>query len=178
LVDPHQTEYAATNLQWFHCQHVLSDNSGANLMYKKILIATDGSTLGDKAVTAGIQLASSLNARVVIVRVVPRYPISYFEGSITLTPADTARIEKEWQDQAERSLQAALLVANQHAVKATSAVIKSDLVANSLISAAKKHKCDLIVMASHGYKAFKRLLLGSETMNVLTHSHTPVLVLR
>jgi nucleotide-binding universal stress UspA family protein len=47
-----------------------------------------------------------------------------------------------------------------------------------VISAAKKHKCDLIVMASHGRKGIKRILLGSETQHVLTHSKLPVLVLR
>ena len=57
-------------------------------------------------------------------------------------------------------------------------VAKSDLVAEAVISAAKKHKCELIVMASHGRKGLKRLLLGSETQHVLTHSHIPVLVLR
>lgn len=57
-------------------------------------------------------------------------------------------------------------------------VAKSDLVAEAVIAAAKKHKCDLIVMASHGRKGIKRLLLGSETQHVLTHSHIPVLVLR
>ena len=46
------------------------------------------------------------------------------------------------------------------------------------MATAKKHKADLIVMASHGRKGIKRLLLGSETQQVLTHSHIPVLVLR
>ena len=54
----------------------------------------------------------------------------------------------------------------------------SDLVAESIIKAVKKHKCDLIVMASHGRKGIKRILLGSETQHVLTHSSVPVLVLR
>jgi nucleotide-binding universal stress UspA family protein len=51
-------------------------------------------------------------------------------------------------------------------------------VSEAVIAAAKKHKCDLIVMASHGRRGIKRLLLGSETQLVLTHSHVPVLVLR
>jgi nucleotide-binding universal stress UspA family protein len=55
---------------------------------------------------------------------------------------------------------------------------KSDLVSDAIIAAAKKHKCDLIVMASHGRNGVKRLLLGSETQLVLTHSTIPVLVLR
>ena len=52
------------------------------------------------------------------------------------------------------------------------------VVSDAIIAAAKKQKADLIVMASHGRKGIKRLLLGSETQQVLTHSHTPVLVLR
>jgi nucleotide-binding universal stress UspA family protein len=56
--------------------------------------------------------------------------------------------------------------------------VSSDLVAEAIVSASKKHKCDLIIMASHGRKGIKRLLLGSETQHVLTHSTVPVLVLR
>ena len=63
-------------------------------------------------------------------------------------------------------------------VEVKAVLAKSDLVAEAIIAAAKKHKCDLIVMASHGRKGLKRLLLGSETQHVLTHSHIPVLVLR
>lgn len=51
-------------------------------------------------------------------------------------------------------------------------------VAESIIKAAKKHKSDWIVMASHGRKGVARVLLGSETLAVLTHSQIPVLVLR
>ena len=147
-------------------------------MYKKILIATDGSDLGNKAVDAGIELASSLNARLVIARIVPRYPTAYFEGAVVLDPHDIARIENAWHKEAEQTVERACERAIKRAVKASSTLVKSDLVAESLIATAKKHRCDLIIMTSHGYKAFKRLLLGSETLNVLTHSHIPVLVLR
>jgi nucleotide-binding universal stress UspA family protein len=147
-------------------------------MYKKIMIATDGSELGDKAIDTGIKLASSLNAKVVITRVVPRYPTAYFEGAVVLQPKDIAKIESQWQAEAEKSLARACERAASQALKVSSVLFKSDFVAESLIAAAKKNRCDLIVMASHGHKAFKRLLLGSETLNVLTHTHIPVLVLR
>jgi nucleotide-binding universal stress UspA family protein len=147
-------------------------------MYKKIMIATDGSELSDKALHQGLALASSLNASVLITRVIPRYPTAYFEGAVMLDPQSIARIEASWHKEGELSMQKALELAAAKAVKARSSLITSDFVAESLITTAKKHKCDLIVMASHGYKAFKRLLLGSETLNVLTHSHIPVLVLR
>ena len=51
-------------------------------------------------------------------------------------------------------------------------------VSDALIATAKKQKVDLIVMASHGRRGIKRLLLGSETQQVLTHASIPVLVLR
>ena len=51
---------------------------------------------------------------------------------------------------------------------AKAVIVKSDLVSDAIIGTAKKNKCDLIVMASHGRKGIKRLLLGSETQQVLT----------
>ena len=57
-------------------------------------------------------------------------------------------------------------------------VVKSDSVSDALVATAKKNKVDLIVMASHGRKGIKRLLLGSETQQVLTHTTIPVLVMR
>jgi nucleotide-binding universal stress UspA family protein len=56
--------------------------------------------------------------------------------------------------------------------------VKSDVVSDAVLAAAKKQQCDLIVMASHGRKGIKRLLLGSETQHVLTHATIPVLVLK
>jgi nucleotide-binding universal stress UspA family protein len=47
-----------------------------------------------------------------------------------------------------------------------------------IIETAKKRKCDLIMMASHGRRGLSGLLLGSETSKVLTHSKIPVLVVR
>jgi nucleotide-binding universal stress UspA family protein len=51
-------------------------------MYKRILIATDGSALSNKAVETGLSLAALSGATVVALKVVPRYPRSYFEGGM------------------------------------------------------------------------------------------------
>ncbi|MCJ7838328.1 MAG: universal stress protein, partial [Burkholderiales bacterium] len=48
----------------------------------------------------------------------------------------------------------------------------------AIVDAAKKKKCDLIVMASHGRRGLSALVLGSETHKVLIHSKIPVLVCR
>jgi nucleotide-binding universal stress UspA family protein len=147
-------------------------------MYKRILVATDGSSLSKKAVSNAIALAASCGAELVALKVVPRYPQTYFEGSIPLSAEEIGRIEKQWSDAAAENLAAVQKAASAKGVSCKGVTVKSDVVSDAIISAAKKHKADLIVMASHGRKGIKRLLLGSETQQVLTHSHTPVLVLR
>jgi nucleotide-binding universal stress UspA family protein len=96
---------------------------------------------------------------------------------MVLTPQETERIEKDWTDQAKNVVEAVQKDAMAAGVKATP-VTGHGAVAESIINAAKKHHCDLIIMASHGRKGITRVLLGSETLDVLTHSHIPVLVLR
>jgi nucleotide-binding universal stress UspA family protein len=147
-------------------------------MYARILVATDGSTLSKKAVNAAISLAALCGAELIAIKVVPRYPQSYFEGSIPLSVEDVKRVEKQWAEDGQAVVEAVKKTAATKGVAVKALTVKSDLVSDALISAATKYKVDLIVMASHGRKGIKRLLLGSETQHVLTHSHVPVLVLR
>ena len=147
-------------------------------MYTRILVATDGSNLSKKAVTSAIQLAVTCGAELVALKVVPRYPQAYFEGSIPLSAEEIGRVEKQWTESAQAQLAAITQTAKSKSVSVKAVTVKSDVVSDAIIAAAKKHKADLIVMASHGRKGIKRLLLGSETQQVLTHSHIPVLVLR
>ena len=127
---------------------------------------------------SGLSLAGLTGASVVALKVVPRYPRSYFEGGLPVDAADIKRIEKQWADAAQELVDKVKVQGTDEGVTVKTVVAKSDLIAEAVIAAAKKHKCDLIVMASHGRKGIKRLLLGSETQQVLTHSHIPVLVLR
>lgn len=147
-------------------------------MYQRILVPTDGSALSKKATRGAIELAKALGAELVALHVVPRYPTSYFEGAVVMSPAEVARTEKQWAEQGQAKADGVRDAAAAQGVTAKAAIAKSDLVAEAIMGAARKHKCDLIVMASHGRKGIKRLLLGSETQHVLTHSTIPVLVLR
>lgn len=147
-------------------------------MYERILVATDGSSLSKKAVASAIQLAATCGAELIALKVVPRYPQTYFEGSIPLNAKDVARIEAQWTEEAQAAVDAVQKVASAKGLKAKGLVSRSDIVSDAIIGAAKKHKADLVVMASHGRKGIKRLLLGSETQQVLTHCQVPVLVLR
>lgn len=147
-------------------------------MYQRILVATDGSKLSQKAITHAIDLADLTGAELVALKVVPRYPLTYFEGGMTVAMNEVNRMEQEWVTEAQTAVNAVKSAAQKKAVKVKAVTVKSDLIAETIMATAKRNKCDLIVMASHGRKGLKRLLLGSETQQVLTHSTIPVLVLR
>ena len=147
-------------------------------MFKRILVATDDSDLSRKAVKGAIELAAATRTTLVALHVVPRYPMSYFEGSVVLGPDEVARIEKQWSDKGHALVDAVRLQAQEAGVDAKAIIAQGDGVADAIIAAAGKNHCELIVMASHGRRGIGRVLLGSETQHVLTHSTIPVLVLR
>ena len=75
-------------------------------MYKRILVATDGSKLSKLAVEHAIDLADITGADVVALKVVPRYPQTYFEGGVALAASEVAKIEKQWQQEAMEAVNA------------------------------------------------------------------------
>lgn len=147
-------------------------------MYARILLATDGSHLSQKAVLAAMELAAKFDAELVAVKVVPHYIQTYFEGSFAISDEDVKNIEDQWVKGAEKVLSHVHAQASAKGVNIKTMVVKSDDIAQGLIDTSEQLKSDLIVMASHGRKGIKRLLLGSETLSVLTHANIPVLVLR
>lgn len=147
-------------------------------MYKKIMVATDGSKLSRKAVAAASALALELDAVLTLVRVVPHYAKTFFDGSSILSIKEMTQIEEDLTKKAQASLSQLLKTTVDKRISVNTVVIRSTDISGALLKVAKKTKTDLIVMASHGRGGIKRVLLGSETMLVLTHSEIPVLVIR
>ncbi|MCB2018071.1 MAG: universal stress protein, partial [Hydrogenophaga sp.] len=96
-------------------------------MYKRILVATDGSKLSNLAVEHAIQLADLTGAEVVALKVVPRYPQTYFEGGVALAAAEVARIEKQWNEEALEAVNAVKAAGQKAEVKVKPLTVKSDL---------------------------------------------------
>ena len=147
-------------------------------MYKRIMVATDGSHLSQKAVLSAIEMALQFKAELLAVNVIPHYIQAYFEGSFAVSEVDSQKIEEQWAHAAQKILDKVVEQAKSKGVDAQTAVVKSDDIAQGVIDKAGSFKADVIVMASHGRKGLKRLLLGSETLAVLTHVKVPVVVLR
>lgn len=147
-------------------------------MFKHILLPTDGSKLSGKAVKRGIDLAKKSGARVTAVHVVPEFKLMVDEGITMLSPALKKRFEDEGRARAQKMLDAIARQARARGVRCATACSASDLPYQEIIATARKNKCDLILMASHGRRGLSSLLLGSETSKVLLHSKIPVLVVR
>jgi nucleotide-binding universal stress UspA family protein len=145
-------------------------------VYQNILLPTDGSELAGKAVVDGIRLAKALGARVTILTVTrPFHAVTTDLAMIEDTPAEyEARIAAY----ADRTLRAAREAAQTEGVPCEAVQVEGEHPYQAIIDTAAAKGCDLIVMASHGRRGLAALVLGSETVKVLTHSKIPVLVHR
>lgn len=147
-------------------------------MFKHILLPTDGSAISRKAVKQGIALAKKSGARITAIHVVPEFKLMVDEGITMLSPTLKKRFEDEGRARAQKMLDDISRQARARGVRCATLCMASDLPYQQIIAAARRKKCDLILMASHGRRGLSSLLLGSETAKVLLHTKVPVLVVR
>ncbi len=145
-------------------------------MYQHILIPTDGSELSEQAIEHGIALAKSVNAKVTVMTVTAPFQLFAIEpGIVTDTPE---QYEKRAEALAAKDLNAAMEVAKAARISCDIIRVEHEHPYRAIIDTAAQKSCDLIVMASHGRRGISAVVLGSETVKVLTHSVVPVLVVR
>ncbi|MCZ7565300.1 MAG: universal stress protein [Burkholderiales bacterium] len=147
-------------------------------MFKHILIPTDGSDLSRRAIAGGVALAKAIGARVTGLFAAPTAtPIVYrhFLPVGYMTPQAHA---KQIERTAEQYLSIIQRAAEKARVPCETVSVTNDFPADAILKIAKKRRCDLIYMASHGRRGVSAVLLGSETQKVLTHADVPVLVHR
>jgi nucleotide-binding universal stress UspA family protein len=145
-------------------------------LFKNILVATDGSDLAAKAVEQGILLAKAVGAKVTAVTVTaPFNVLSLAPSELGYTPIE---YKKHTEAFAEEVLGTVSAAATSGGVACETLHVEHEHVYQAIIDAASARRCDLIVMASHGRRGVSAVVLGSETVKVLTHSKIPVLVYR
>lgn len=149
-------------------------------MYNRILIATDGSELGQKGLDHGLSLAKAVGAEAIVITV--SEPLPVYTGGVGFDIAWTGAALPEYVE-VQRKAADDMLASAQQAARRVGVPIETlhvpdAQVAEAIIAAAKDRDCALIVMASHGRRGLGRLMLGSKTSEVLTHTGIPVLVVR
>lgn len=145
-------------------------------MYKNILIPTDGSELAGKAVQHGLSLAKAIGAKVTALTVLK--PYRAFTLVMGVAVDTSAAYQKRVQEAAAKVVEDVADQAKALGVACETVQAEHEHPYQAIIDIAKAKGCDLIVMASHGRSGITALVLGSETLKVLTHSKLPVLVHR
>jgi nucleotide-binding universal stress UspA family protein len=145
-------------------------------MYEHILIPTDGSELADKAVRHGTTLAKAIGAKITVLTVSP--PFHVVTLNTQMLEDTPAQYKRRMQDAAVKTLEAAANTAKAAGLACDTVHVEHAHPYQAIIDTAGSKGCDLIVMASHGRSGVSAIVLGSETVKVLTHSKIPVLVHR
>jgi nucleotide-binding universal stress UspA family protein len=148
-------------------------------MYEHILIATDGSELAAKGVRHGMALAGPLHAKVTVLTVSEPLQLQMAREAVAAGVEDpVARYDQQIDEGMKERFGSVEQQALEHHVPIDLLHEIDESPAQAILRTARFKDCDLIVMTSHGRRGAARLLLGSQTAEVLAHTTLPVLVVR
>ncbi len=141
-------------------------------MYRRIVVAVDGSEASWKGGRHAIALGGLGGAELVVVAVVDTKTIRrlsiYADEILAQQQANTRKMIDQIITEAEREAPA---------VKATGRVEEGSP-KERLVQIAKEINADLLVCGAHGWTAVERFLLGSVSDHLVRHASCPVLVVR
>lgn len=145
-------------------------------MFKKILVATDGSPHSEKAVQAAVELAGQTSGKLVVIAVSEPYPFP----PISESPysGGSAAYERHSLALAQEHAAKAVELAATAKVPCETVVVSGISPHDEILRACERFQCDGIVMATHGRKGLNKLFAGSETQKVIANAHVPVVVIR
>lgn len=147
-------------------------------MFNNILIPTDGSPASQRAAAQGVELAKSLGAKITAYFAAPPATPIVYRNSLPVGLKQPQEHDELIKKIAAKHLDFIARAAKKAGVRFEGLHTTSDYPADAILDIAKKKKCDIIVMATHGESGLRRLFIGSVTQKVLNQSKIPVLVLR
>ena len=146
-------------------------------MYKKLLIATDGSMQNKKAVQKGLELAKLCGARVTALHVTdttihmhPSMP-----GTLIATEDALNVVRKKLLEMGNTIVEEVVKEGKELGVEVTPLVLEGNP-AHEILEIAPKF--DLIVIGTQGKSGFEHFIMGSVAEKVVRHAPIPVLVVR
>lgn len=144
-------------------------------MFKHILVPVDGSPTAQKAVETAVGLAKAFGSAVTIVYVIDPYPFTGLGSDFAYGQAEYLGAASA---EAKQATEAAQKTCEQAGVAATARVVEAHGAWRGILEAAGQAGADLIVIGSHGRHGLEKLVLGSETQRVLSHTNLSVFVVR
>jgi nucleotide-binding universal stress UspA family protein len=149
-------------------------------MYRHILLPTDGSDLAQTGIAHGLALAKQHGARVTVLTATeaPGGQFAYSSDLWTPGEAEMAAYEQDQSRAAQAILASVKAIAGQLGLDAETIHVADRRAAPAILDTARTCGCDAIVMASHGRSGMSRVVLGSQTAEVLANATMPVVVVR
>jgi nucleotide-binding universal stress UspA family protein len=147
-------------------------------MYANILMSTDGSDVARKGLQHGLALAKALNAKATVITVTGPLEFDYAGGRGGWIPPKEVfdHFDEACKESAGKVLDEARAMAEQIGISAELLHVPNSYPARAIVETAKSRGCDLIIMSSHGRRGLRKLLLGSQTSEVLADGSVPVLI--
>lgn len=144
-------------------------------MYKRILIAVDGSSTSNRGLLVALQLARETKASVRLVHVADEL------GNLARLEFDShlrERVREQVREQGMDILARALAIADSAEVPAETRLLESRdrRLGEVIADASREWKADLVVLGTHGRHSVQRALLGSGAEQILRESPVPVLL--
>ena len=156
-------------------------------LFKKILVAVDGSESSQRAAQAALELAEKLKTELIVVHaIVP--PTSYYHSTIASPVGMTLPAPSQHEIDAyyayARKVALSVVGETESKAKKHGIAVKTEIpeavssVVETIINHATKENIDLIIVGTRGLGGFKKMLLGSVSSGIVSHAHCPVLVVR
>jgi nucleotide-binding universal stress UspA family protein len=144
-------------------------------MFKHILVPVDGSSASNQGIEKAIALALAFKSAVTLVSVIDLYAFAGIGMDAGYGQVDYLNAATE---EANLAVKTAKQLFADSGIVANSSVVEGQVIYKNILDAAEAAQADLIVMGSHGRKGLEKLVLGSVTAQVLSHTRLPVMVVR
>lgn len=146
-------------------------------MYRKIVLAVDGSSSSDLALTQAITLAKACRAEVEALFIAENVDVYFDAGYYNpdmLMKAILANGQHALNEAGQRLSQAGI----EHQLKLIERPVSPGKIADTIVAEADARNADLIVLGTHGRRGVRRLVVGSVAEGVIRQSNKPVLLIR
>ena len=156
-------------------------------LFKKILVAQDGSESSQRAAQAALELAEKLKADLVVLHAISS-PTSYYHSTIASTTGMSLPSPSQHEIDAyyayARKVALGIVGETESKAKKQGIHVKTEIpeavssIVETIVNHASKENVDLIIVGTRGLGGFKKMLLGSVSSGIVSHAHCPVLVVR
>ena len=144
-------------------------------MFKHLLVPVDGSSTSGQVVEKSIAIAQAFKSAVTVIYVIDPYAFTgvgtdFSYGQAEYLGAATA--------EANQAINAAKQAFQDQGINVSASIVEGHAIYRGILDTAESVGADLVVMGSHGRHGLEKLVLGSVTAQVLSHTHLSVLVVR